>query len=59
LDDPNAAAGIEGAIKGALAVAPLVPGFNSGVVNVNGAWYQYRAYLRPDGSIYVGTYFPW
>lgn len=50
---------VENAIGDSLAVTPLVPGFNSGAVIVNGGWYQYRAFLRPDGSIHVGTYFSW
>ena len=59
LDDPGDAADVEAAISVTLAVAPFVPGFNSGAVNVNGKWYIYRAFLRPNGSINVGTYFPW
>lgn len=51
--------GVEGAIRNALSAAPLLPGFNSGTVNVGGTWYIYRAFLLPDGRIHVGTYYPW
>jgi hypothetical protein len=56
VDDPAA---VEATIRDALSRALLSPGFNSGAVNVNGRWYQYRAYLLPGGGIHVGTYFPW
>ncbi len=54
--DPEA---VEAAIRNALSVAPLLPGFNSGAVNAGGTWYIYRAFLLPDGRIHVGTYYPW
>jgi hypothetical protein len=53
--DPEA---VEAAIRNALSAAPLLPGLNSGAVNVGGTWYIYRAFLFPDGRIHVVTYYP-
>jgi len=50
---------VRAAIAKALEVSLLVPGWNSGPVNVAGTWYIYRAYLSASGAIHVGTYFPW
>jgi RHS repeat-associated protein len=52
-------AAVEAAIRQFLAIAPLVPGFNSGLVIVGGQTFGYRAYVLPSGQIHVGTYFPW